>query len=132
LEVQRSSRYRSMIIIIIAAAWSKLSFTDTCSYYILWSRITCSCLYDVDEDLQNLGMCDFSYDAQCSHSLSLEGVTMSSTSRGQCKTQDTSLEDSTSSSNSLYSVFFINDHYIELTKFEIQEIVNILVSGEAY
>ncbi|GJU54475.1 putative reverse transcriptase domain-containing protein [Tanacetum coccineum] len=31
--------------------------------------------------------------------------------------------------NSLYSVFFISDHYIEPTEFEIQEMVNILVSG---
>ncbi|GJR69605.1 hypothetical protein Tco_0015670 [Tanacetum coccineum] len=31
---------------------------------------------------------------------------------------------------SLYSVFFINDHYIEPTEFEIQEMVNTLVSRE--
>ncbi|GJT02530.1 hypothetical protein Tco_0823699 [Tanacetum coccineum] len=37
------------------------------------------------------------------------------------------LEISTSSSNSLYSVFFISDHYIEPTEFEIQEMVNMIV-----
>ncbi|GJR34718.1 hypothetical protein Tco_1210402 [Tanacetum coccineum] len=44
----------------------------------------------------------------------------------QCKTYDTSLGDSTSSSNSLYSVFFISNHYIEPTEFEIQEMVETL------
>ncbi|GJS98375.1 ribonuclease H-like domain-containing protein [Tanacetum coccineum] len=35
----------------------------------------------------------------------------------------TKLRNSTSSSNSLYSIFFISDHYIEPTEFEIQEMV---------
>nr|GEZ91536.1 hypothetical protein [Tanacetum cinerariifolium] len=42
-----------------------------------------------------------------------------------------SLRYSTSSSNSLYSFFFISDHYIEHIEFEIQEMVNIF-SGKAY
>nr|GEW00817.1 hypothetical protein [Tanacetum cinerariifolium] len=37
------------------------------------SEITCSCLNDVDEDLKDLAMCDFSYDALCTHWL---GVTL--------------------------------------------------------
>ncbi|GJV76175.1 hypothetical protein Tco_1507759 [Tanacetum coccineum] len=37
-------------------------------------KITCSCLNGVDEDLKNLAMCDFSYDALCAHWLSLKGV----------------------------------------------------------
>nr|GEW08851.1 hypothetical protein [Tanacetum cinerariifolium] len=39
-------------------------------------KITCSCLNDVDEDLKDLAMCDFSYDALCTHWLSLKGVTL--------------------------------------------------------
>ena len=39
---------------------------------------------------------------------------------------------STSSSSSLYLVFFISNHYKELTELKIQEMVNIMVSGEAY
>nr|GEV80970.1 hypothetical protein [Tanacetum cinerariifolium] len=38
--------------------------------------ITCSCLNGVDEDLKDLAMCDFSYDALCTHWLSLKGVTL--------------------------------------------------------
>lgn len=45
---------------------------------------------------------------------------------------DTILGYSTSSSSSLYLVFFTCDHYIEPTELKIQEMVNILVSGEAY
>nr|GEW38150.1 hypothetical protein [Tanacetum cinerariifolium] len=37
------------------------------------SEITCSCLNDVDEDLKDQAMCDFSYDALCTHWL---GVTL--------------------------------------------------------
>ncbi|GJR43578.1 hypothetical protein Tco_1311681, partial [Tanacetum coccineum] len=37
------------------------------------------------------------------------------------------LGDSTSSSNSLYSVFFISDHYMEPTEFEIQEMFKFLL-----
>nr|GEX38725.1 hypothetical protein [Tanacetum cinerariifolium] len=39
-------------------------------------KITYSCLNDVDEDLKDLAMCDFSYDALCTHWLSLKGVTL--------------------------------------------------------
>nr|GEU66667.1 RNA-directed DNA polymerase, eukaryota, reverse transcriptase zinc-binding domain protein [Tanacetum cinerariifolium] len=39
-------------------------------------KITCSCLNDVDEDLKDLAMCDFSYDALCTHWLSLKGVAL--------------------------------------------------------
>ncbi|GJZ36168.1 hypothetical protein Tco_0581985 [Tanacetum coccineum] len=39
---------------------------------IMTLKITCSCLYGVDEDLQNIAMCDFSYGAQCTHLLSLK------------------------------------------------------------
>nr|GEV28219.1 retrovirus-related Pol polyprotein from transposon TNT 1-94 [Tanacetum cinerariifolium] len=39
-------------------------------------KITCSCLNDVDEDLKDLAMCDFSYDALCTYWLSLKGVTL--------------------------------------------------------
>ncbi|GKB06610.1 putative RNA-directed DNA polymerase [Tanacetum coccineum] len=53
---------------------------DACSYHILkWVlhfEDNLFILYGVDEDLKNRVMCDFSYDAQCSHSLSLDGVTL--------------------------------------------------------
>nr|GEY49702.1 hypothetical protein [Tanacetum cinerariifolium] len=39
-------------------------------------KITCSCLNDVDEDLKDQAMCDFSYDALCTHWLSLKRVTL--------------------------------------------------------
>nr|GEX26754.1 hypothetical protein [Tanacetum cinerariifolium]GEY74179.1 hypothetical protein [Tanacetum cinerariifolium] len=39
-------------------------------------KITCSCLNDVDEDLKDLAMCELSYDALCTHWLSLKGVTL--------------------------------------------------------
>nr|GEV00241.1 uncharacterized mitochondrial protein AtMg00810-like [Tanacetum cinerariifolium] len=39
-------------------------------------KITCSCLNDLDEDLKDLAMCDFSYDALCTYWLSLKGVTL--------------------------------------------------------
>ena len=39
---------------------------------------------------------------------------------------------STSSSSLLYLVFFTCDHYIEPTELKIQEMVNTLISGEAY
>nr|GEX56384.1 hypothetical protein [Tanacetum cinerariifolium] len=39
-------------------------------------KITCSCLNDVDEELKDLAMCDLSYDALCTHWLSLKGVTL--------------------------------------------------------
>nr|GEV16994.1 copia protein [Tanacetum cinerariifolium] len=45
-----------------------------CGCYTL--MITCSRLNDVDKDLKDLAMCDFSYDAICTHWLSLKGVTL--------------------------------------------------------
>nr|GEY36337.1 hypothetical protein [Tanacetum cinerariifolium] len=39
-------------------------------------EITYSCLNDVDEDLKDIAMCDFSYDALCTHWLSLKRVTL--------------------------------------------------------
>nr|GEX85779.1 hypothetical protein [Tanacetum cinerariifolium] len=52
--------------------------------------------------------------------------------RGLLSEKKGEFEDSTSLSNLLYSMFFISDHYMESIKFEIQEMVNILVSEEAY
>nr|GEV78769.1 reverse transcriptase domain-containing protein [Tanacetum cinerariifolium] len=44
--------------------------------WILTLKITCSCLNEVDEDLKDLAMNDFYYDALCTHWLSLKGVTL--------------------------------------------------------
>ncbi|GKD26045.1 hypothetical protein Tco_1232259 [Tanacetum coccineum] len=85
-----------------------------------------------DEDLTNLAKCliieneDFVKEiAVCLYIRS-----MSSTS---WIVQDIrhKLGNSTSSTYGLYLFFFINNYYIEPTKFEIQEMVSIL-SGEAY
>ncbi|GKC51512.1 copia protein [Tanacetum coccineum] len=46
--------------------------------------------------------------------------------------EDYMQQESSQGSCYLNSSFFISDHYIEATEFEIQEMVNILVSGEAY
>nr|GEU87237.1 hypothetical protein [Tanacetum cinerariifolium] len=51
-------------------------FVSTAFNTTLTLKITCSCLNDVDEDLKDLEMCDFSYDALCTHWLSLKGVTL--------------------------------------------------------
>ncbi|GJR34615.1 hypothetical protein Tco_1210299 [Tanacetum coccineum] len=58
---------------------------------------------------------------------------LSSKSPGSAARHKTKFGDSTSSSNSLYSVFFISDQTIELAEFEIQEMGDdyISTSGEA-
>ncbi|GJU72422.1 hypothetical protein Tco_1263827 [Tanacetum coccineum] len=75
LEVQRSSRYGSIIIIIIAAAWSKVCVLIISQMaYNIWRQLVRA--YNVvTKTCQNLAkVCDFYYGAQWSHLLSLSYV----------------------------------------------------------
>ncbi|GJV60338.1 hypothetical protein Tco_1466438 [Tanacetum coccineum] len=73
--------------------------------------------------------------ARCESTLYVRRFTYSSMSRGistMTKTQVWDGEISLLQEFVILVFFQYSDHYIEPTEFEIQEMVNILVSGEAY
>nr|GEV02443.1 hypothetical protein [Tanacetum cinerariifolium] len=64
------------ITVVTSTLSSNIAFVKSNStgdeLLVMTLKITCSCLYGVDEDLQNLAMCDLSYGTQCTHLISLE------------------------------------------------------------
>nr|GEV80464.1 UBN2 domain-containing protein [Tanacetum cinerariifolium] len=91
----------------------KLPVKDRWQCYTL--KITCSCLNDVDEDMINLAMCDFSYDALCTQWLSLKRVTL------LC-----------SVSHFIGTIKFRNDHMAKIMGYGDSQIMNVPISMVYY